>query len=144
MKSRIIVTSFLICIFSLFNLTIFAGGFSLEYQLACINAGKQVKKDDLSVKRFRSILNQLSQTFIENKQQIADMSVKANQILKEDGISESLLNIMEGMNQIFYSKVDNQKYSEYIALYLTMRNKGQSHKQAINSIKAALQSFGIK
>ncbi|MDI6854864.1 MAG: hypothetical protein QME75_14830 [Deltaproteobacteria bacterium] len=117
---------------------------SLEYKLACINAGRRVSQDDITIARFKSLLRQLSETFVENGQQIADMSVKAQKILREDGISESLLNIMEGMNQIFSSKVGNQKYAEYIAAYLTMRNKGHSHTQAIASIRSLLRSMGIK
>ena len=69
-------------------------GDSLEYQLATINAAGYVSRDDITVARFRSLLDQLSTTYIENKQQIADMSVKAQQLLKKEGVKESLLNIM--------------------------------------------------
>lgn len=115
----------------------------LEYQLATINAGGYVSKDHITVARFRSLLNQLSSTYVENKQQIADMSVKAQQILKEDGVEESLLNIMEGLNQLFSRKIENQKYAEYLAAYVTLRNKGQSHSQAISGLKAILQGMGV-
>jgi len=40
----------------------------LEYQLATINAAGYVSKDHITVARFRSLLNQLSVTFVEDKQ----------------------------------------------------------------------------
>lgn len=116
---------------------------SLEYQLATINAGRYISSDHITVARFRSLLNQLSFTYVENKQQIADMSVKATELLKKEGVEESLLNIMEGLNQLFASKIENQKYAEYAAAYVTLRSKGQSHSQAIKSLKALLRGLGV-
>lgn len=111
----------------------------IEHQLATINAGGYVSKDHISIARFCSLLNQLSSTYIDDKQPIADMSVKAKEILRENGIEESLLNIMEGMNQIFSRKIGNQKYAEYIAAYIALRVKGQSHTEAIRGLQAILQ-----
>lgn len=143
MKFRLLPISLLILPFSLFSVQAHAAGETIEYQLACINAGHRVDQDDITIARFRSLFRQLSDTFVENQQQIADMSVKSLQILKQDGISESLLNIMEGMNQLFSTKVSNQKYAEYIAAYLTLRNKGQSHTQAIAGLQGILRGVGI-
>ena len=117
---------------------------SLEYQLASINAGGYVSEDHITVARFRSLLNQLSSAYIENKQQIADMSVTAQQLLKKEGVAESILNIMEGMNQLFASRIENQKYAEYAAAYVTLRSKGQSHSQAIRGLRAILQGLGVQ
>ena len=97
---------------------------SIEYKLATINAGGYVSKDHITVARFRSLLDQLSATFVENKNQIADMSVTAQNLLRKEGIEESLLNIMEGMNKLFPRKIKNQKYAEYAAAYVTLRSKG--------------------
>ncbi len=116
---------------------------TLEYKLAVIDEGGFVSKDHVSVARFKSLLRQLSDTFVENEQQISDMSVRAQQILREDGIRESIINIMEGLNRIFLSKVENQKYAEYSAVYLTLRTKGQSHQDAIEGLKALIQSLGL-
>ena len=66
---------------------------SLEYKLATINAGGYVSKEHITVARFRSLLDQLSATFVEDKQQIADMSVTAQNLLKRDGIQESLITL---------------------------------------------------
>ncbi|MDV2503799.1 MAG: hypothetical protein RX318_07575 [bacterium] len=120
-----------------------AAGESLEYKLATINAMRGFAKDDITVARFRSLLRQLSQTFVEDQQQIADMSVTVQQIMKEKGISESLLIIMEGMNQLVSSEVGNLKYAEYISAYATLRNKGDSHAQAIAGLQGILRAFGV-
>lgn len=61
---------------------------SLEYKLAVINAGRYVSQDHITVARFRSLLQQLSNTFIENKPQISDMTVKAQELLRKEGIEE--------------------------------------------------------
>lgn len=116
----------------------------LEYQLATLNAGGYVPKDHITVARFRSLLTQLSATYVENKQQIADMSFTAQQQMRKDGINESLLNIMEGMNQLFTVRIENQKYAEYAAAYVTLRNSGQSHAQALGGLKALLQRLGVR
>ena len=120
-----------------------AAGESLEYKLATINAGRWIEQDDITVARFRSLLRQLSQTFVEGRQQIADISVKAQQIMKKNGISESLLTIMEGMNQLVSSEVRNLNYAEYLSAYVVLRNKGESHAQAIDGLQGILQAYGI-
>lgn len=116
---------------------------SLEYKLAIINAGGYVPKDHITVARFRSLLRQLSDTYIENRQQIADMTVTAQKMLRKEGIQENLLNIMEGMNRLFSKPVENQKYAEYVVAYVTLREKGQSHSQAVSGLKAILETLGI-
>jgi hypothetical protein len=116
----------------------------LEYQLASLNAKSMVASDHITVARFRSLLNQLDAAYVEDKQQIADMSVVAQQSMKRDGIDESLLNIMEGMNQLFSVKVTNQRYAEYAAAYVTLRDSGQSHAQAISGLQALLRRLVVR
>jgi hypothetical protein len=73
---------------------------SLEYKLATVDHGSYVAQDDVTVARFRSLLAQLSSKYAETPKRIADISVKARDTLRGKGISESILNIMEGMNQV--------------------------------------------
>jgi len=65
-------------------------------------------------------------------------------LLNKDGIQESLINIMEGMNQLFPRKIDTQKYAEYAAAYVMLRNKGQIHTEAIRGLQAILRSLGTQ
>jgi hypothetical protein len=115
----------------------------LEYILASLDAGRRVRNDDITVARFRSLLQQLSDKYVENQQQVADMTVNAKNILKKAGVAESLLNIMEGMNQLFYSKAKNMQYAEYAAAYCTLREKGQSHSDAIAGLREILRALGV-
>ena len=116
---------------------------SLEYKLAVLDAGRSVPKDHITVARFRSLLKQLSDTYVENRMEIADATVTAQNLLRKDGIKESLLDIMEGMNQLFSKPIKNQKYIEYAAAYVTLRENGQSHSEAIRGLKALLKSMGV-
>ena len=114
---------------------------SLEYKLAVID-GVATSESDVSVARFRSLLKQLSYTFVENKQQIADMTVKARNRLRDAGVRQDLLGIMEGVNQLFSSRVDNQEYAEYVAVYVVLRKRGQSHTAALSGLRSMLDALG--
>jgi hypothetical protein len=116
---------------------------SLEHDLAVINAKGYVADDDITIKRFRALLRQLDATFPENQQQIADSSVWAIDKLKEDGIDQNLLALMEGMNQLFSRPIKNQDYRSYLASYLTIRLKGFSHAECIDGLKAMIHGLGI-
>jgi len=115
---------------------------SLEYKLATIEKG-YVSRDDIIIARFGSLLQQLDSTYTESKQQIADMTVTAQKLLRDEGIKENLLNIMEGMNRLFSMRIENQSYAEYASAYVVLRRKGQSHHEAIEGLEALLQSMGI-
>lgn len=115
----------------------------IEYLLATINAGTYVQRDDITVKRFRSLLDQLSQKYVEDEQQIADMTVKIIEILKEKGISEKPLAIMEGMNSLFYSAA-KLHYVEYVSTYVTLRDSGKSHEAAVIGLRMLLRALGVR
>lgn len=116
----------------------------IEYELAVINAKGFVPKDHITVARFRSLLDQLTTTFVENRQQIADMTVKAQELLKKEGVQETLLNMMEGMNQLFLTPIANQRYAEYAAAYVTLRQKGDAHAVAIRGLQGILRGVGVR
>lgn len=114
-----------------------------EYMLACIDADAYLPRDDDSIEKFRILLRQLDEKFVEDKIHIGDMSARIKFLLEDAGITESLLNIMEGMNQLFSGKSEDMKYAEYISLYLGMRKKEYSHNNAIKRLKVFLQNQGI-
>ena len=114
----------------------------LEYRLAVISSKGYVREDDEIVARFRSLLDQLSQNYIEDPQQIANMSVIARNKLKAYGVDESLLNIMEGLNQIIWTNGPRKRrYSEYIFAYAGMRHNGLTHCEAIERLQASLNGY---
>jgi len=114
----------------------------LEYRLAVISTKGYVRQDDVIVTRFRSLLDELSQNYVEDPQQIANMSVIVRNKLKGYGIQESLLNIMEGLNQIL-CPLDSQKrrYSEYAFAYAGLRNEGLTHQDAIERLQAIVSGY---
>ena len=92
----------------------------LEYKLATINARGFVPDDDLAISRFRFLLQDLESRTKNTKQQIADGSVKGQQILRERyGKEIGLLDLMEqARNSIPQNlKVD---YAEIIAALITL------------------------
>lgn len=113
----------------------------IEYTLAFLEKEGILEENDITIARFRALLELLSGKFVESKIEIADATVTAQNLLREQGIEESLLNMMEGINRIFYQNLENQSYVEYITLYITMRVQGETHQQSINGLTAALQSM---
>ena len=116
----------------------------IEYRLAVINAKGYVSEDHITVARFRSLLNQLSSTFTEDEEQIADITVYSQKILKKYGIEESPLNIMEGLNKISSSRTPKQKYAEYVQVYMILRHKGYAHSEAISEFRSMLLEQTVK
>lgn len=138
-RGAIYFSSILILLFTVSNLS----AQSLSYKLATIDRGGYVSKNDLTVKRFNSLLNQLSVKFVEDKERISDMTVKAKQILRDNGIDQRMLKMMEGINSLFYQKIANQKYSEYLSVYVTLRVKGKSHNEAIEGLRNTLDLMDV-
>lgn len=80
----------------------FAGSASVppvEYRLAVINAGSYVPEDDITVVRFRYLLEVLERKTTSSKEQISDMTCAAVQRLRNVyGVEVKLLDYMEGVN----------------------------------------------
>ena len=113
----------------------------VERQLAMIDKG-YVSEDDIIVTRYRSLLADLADTYSRTKQQIADATVMGQKLLKEKfGIKESLLNILEDMNQVTVTKA-NPNYAEYATAYVYLRKTGTSRQMAIRGVEDYLKSIG--
>lgn len=136
-----IIASISPLIFSLSSIA--QDGLDLEYQLVIIETGKFPSENDIMLSEFRRLLDSLSETFIENEQQIADMTVTSWQALIEKNIYVSMLQMMDGIDQIFSEKIENQQYAEYMAAYMTLRMDDQSHSEAILGLNAILEEFGV-
>lgn len=113
---------------------------SAAYRLAAFDNGK-VSVDSRSVKRFRSLISQLERKFSEGQDQMANMTIRAHQLLAEDGISESCEGIMGAINQTLSRRLldkngtNHQKYAEYIALYVVDRKAGLSSEEIIEGMR---------
>jgi hypothetical protein len=92
----------------------------LAYQLATINKGGYISKTDVTITRFDYLLRTIDKKTFESKQEIADMTVTCQKILREKyGIEMRLLSIMEDLNESipYGSKV---KYAEIATLYIQL------------------------
>ena len=98
---------------------------SLEYKLATINAGKYIEKDDLTINRFRYLLDTLENKTKNTKEEIADMSVAAlEKVAKEKyGLDITLLELIEGANNSIPKEAtgtDAVDYAEIVVLYIEL------------------------
>lgn len=92
----------------------------LAYQLATINNGGYISKSDITITRFKYLLRTLDKKTFESKQNIADMTVKCQQILRKDyGVEMGLLEIMENLNDSIPSGT-KVKYAEIITLFILL------------------------
>jgi hypothetical protein len=115
---------------------------SLEYRLAIINTGDKISDKNATIARFRSLMSELSDNYIEDPQQIANMSIIVRDRLRSNGIDESLLNIMEGLNQLILPQDPQKKrYCEYVFAYASLRNKGSSHQDAIEALQSIASGY---
>ncbi len=116
----------------------------IEYKLAVVDAGGYVSKDHITVARFRSLLQQLTSKFIEDRAKIAGMTVKAQKMLREKGVNQKMLDMMEGINKLFPRRFPNQQYAEYLAVYVNSRIQGQSHNETLGGLQALLEAIGVR
>lgn len=98
-----------------------------EHNLAIIHEGWKVPGDHTTVFRFRYLLQQLDTLCIQSKQEIADMTVKAQQVIREErGIKMSLLSMMEEMNKtmMVYRPEGGGDYAELLAAEMVLWMEG--------------------
>ena len=87
-----------------------------------------------NVPRYESLLQQLSAAFRVDEKTIADQTAGTIQTLKESGINESFMNIMEGINSI--SAPIKGSYLDTMTAYAALRIRGNNHRDTIAGIEA--------
>jgi len=93
---------------------------SLEYQLALINVGRFVPEDDLSVAQFRYLLRTIESKTFNTQQEIADMTVLGQKLLRaEYGKEVKLLELMEAANDSILPDY-KMKYAEVMAALVVL------------------------
>ena len=63
------------------------------------------------------------------------------EILQQKGIEEKVMNIMEGMNQMFTGSSGNNKYADILGFYIALRDKGETHEKAVSDLKQTIYTF---
>ena len=97
------------------------------FHSAFINNNGAISKNDISVKRSKYLLQNISKHVVETPQQVADMSVIGMQSLENKyGIKVSLITILEEMNKTLMSAdlPSNQKYLDLLTMYVLLLANG--------------------
>lgn len=91
--------------------------------LAAIKNGRRVSASDPMVGAINEMLNTLDARYPENPQQIGDMTARAYQILRQEGHSADITQILREMQT---AAVDGhgQTYADMLAAYMTLRASG--------------------
>ena len=92
----------------------------LEYKLAVINKGSGGAQDDTTVIEFRNLLMSLDKKCEERPQKIADISVTAQNLLREAGINLTLLKVIRDLNGSIPPSDIKLKLVEVAAAYVTL------------------------
>ncbi len=106
----------------------------MERQLAFLDMpGGAGKSFDLLVARFRSLLDQLIEKHSsENDYDIGNWTVQIQQAMEKNGIEESSLNIMEGVNSLNPGpRRPLPTYKECATAYAALRVQGKSRRAAV-------------
>ena len=97
-------------------------GKPLDWLLASINANNPaLKTDDPSIKVFRRHLLSLEKKTTSDQQEVADITVKAWQILTDEGYDDSLLRVMEELDRSIPDDFPKMELSDVGAAWLTLR-----------------------
>lgn len=113
-----------------------------EVQLACLNVYNKSTSnpDPAKVTRFKYLLGSLKSHYPESKKEIADWTVKAQGAMKEKGVKEDLLDIMESVNKVKISKsLGVVPYKDCLVAYSMLRTEGMSREEAAMGITQILK-----
>ena len=92
-----------------------SGTHTAEYKLAVISNGGYVKEDDITVKRFKYLLDSIQSMTNESYEDIGDMTVTTQNILRDKyGKKVNLLKLMESARKILLRN-NNMKYKVALA-----------------------------
>ena len=96
---------------------------SIEYKVAVVDAGGYVDPDDSIVSVYRSALSRAESNCSNSKQELADMAVKATQILADNGIQATALEMVEAVNDSV-AGLDAGDCTEVYAVLITLMING--------------------
>jgi hypothetical protein len=119
-------------------------GQSLGCKMATVDTKKYYTDADPLVKRYNNMFNQLDVKYIENKDQIADMTVTAKNELENIGQIEPMINIMEGICRLTDSNTKNKKYAENITCYIIFRSQGFNHGDTLKKMQDLLSVMSME
>jgi len=115
----------------------------VAHNMAIVNAGRNIPKDDPSVRRFGYLLSLLDQCFGETQVEVGDMTVTSWEILRKDKLATPLIDIFEGMVTVCGQRLAGERYDCVISLYTTLRQGGATHKEVVEMMTDSIQVIGV-
>jgi hypothetical protein len=115
----------------------------IEKKLALLDSPEASIEDlnPILVNRFKTLLDMMTKVCEEDRNAIGNWTAMAQSHLKNNGVAESLLNIMEGANMAYVSEFGRIKYKDLVAAYSMLRIKGMGHKEAVTGVHQFLEGF---
>ncbi len=99
--------------------------------------------DQAAATQYQEALSSLAGKYPESHGEIVNMTLRAQEILREGGNQETALNIMQGIDAASGRNSGGQGYSQHVATYLALRNdRGLPHGQAIANLREFLGGIG--
>lgn len=77
-------------------------------------------KNDIKAVRIKTLVNDLSVKYAEPKDTIGEYTYRVKAILRDKGIDDSILTILEQMNKT--EKMENTPYKDAVTMYLLIRS----------------------
>lgn len=90
--------------------------------------------DETEVAKYETQLLLLTQELLEDRRMAANRTVQIRDALAKDNIYVSILEILEGLNEVAKEKVAGT-YSDYCGWYVVLRQNKLDHKTAIEKMK---------
>jgi len=111
-------------------------GYALAGKLATMRAVQWVFARHTTLSVFRAVLKDLAGTYVEAGDQIVGATITARDRLRQEGVSETLLHIMEGIESVHIpNKLRTRvEYSEMVGSYVLARCGGMGHGEALGSL----------
>jgi len=117
---------------------------TLAQRLAILEENRFVEVTHIKAARYQSLLDQLDNQYIESDQQIANMTLIAQEQLREKGLEVQVMAIMEGINRLYYNMSHtNESYAGIASLYVLGRDSGLEHSEAIEGIQQLISGLGL-
>jgi hypothetical protein len=107
-------------------------------KLATTQSESPISENDPLTKRFDKVLNNLDIKYIENKEQIVEMTITNWVDLRLSGIDDPMFNIMEGIYNLVDLKTQKKSYSDNIKVFRILRKKCSNYLCAINGVQNLL------
>ena len=102
----ICATALLFPVIILWSLTQPVAEMSPEWELAVVNAGKQLPSDHPTVGEFRSLLERLEERCLNPRQEIVEICITAHLWRKERGDLDTLLEFVQSIDEAIPQKLD--------------------------------------